>query len=432
MKTKYIMGIRHKNHYKSKAKRCAGFSLIELAIVILVASLAVTPLYKMLLVKPLDEGTEMTRILSGLSEHLRVHGTLPCPARLDLDTNNANYSTEGDCTANAGVTVVNGMAIGAVPTDTLKVAMDCLDFFETDNERATALDLIVGNSVARKSMASVRDTLVAGSSDAKLDITGCIADSDIIDKYGNKFLYAVDISATTAPVNAGAVFDRNAPSSNILVQDIGGASVTAINPNFIVLSHGQDGNGGFDKDGNAIFPCGANLDSQNCNNNGTFLNIPARIINTATYFDDTMDFSLAGYEREEDYWNWAGNAGARDLSFSNPALGADASRMIIDTPTGIDNTTAADKLVVNNGDLEVNGATGEIAVDVEINATQNIIATLGDITATDGNLTVNDPGGTGNGNIDADGDITSVTQFNSPIFCYEPYNPATSDPGCAP
>jgi|SRR5450755_136313 len=128
-------------------KQQSGFTLIQLSIILTVASLifvATLPGIQTSLKSSATSVTEMNKILNTMRGYMAANGVLPCPAdpTLAIGANHygvaaANPGTTGDCIggtpAAAYADATNNIAIGMVPVKTLGLSYaDALDGYGRD------------------------------------------------------------------------------------------------------------------------------------------------------------------------------------------------------------------------------------------------------------------------------------------------------------
>ena len=199
----------------------SGFSLIEMAMTILISGLIFTMILAMM--RPLQvnipiEQTTITlrEVEAALKMHVERYGRLPCPARLSVATFDPDYGRETDCSASAplGVYTTNGVGDG---------------------------------KEVRIGMIPIRD----------LDLPEYYAR----DGWNNRLTYAV-----TADLAVTGMFDNNI--GDITINDAVGNEMTDSPSSvlFVVLSHGPDGKGAATLDGGVAIACdgSTDLDAENC------------------------------------------------------------------------------------------------------------------------------------------------------------------------
>jgi alpha-tubulin suppressor-like RCC1 family protein/type II secretory pathway pseudopilin PulG len=219
-------------------KPISGFSLVELAILLLVVGMVggMSMSAGQTILKAGDVNAtkqQLGIIRSALLLFRDKTGRFPCPARENDVMSSATYGVEGaNCatTAIAGITTSGNAGIGFVPYKALGL----------------------NQSVS-------------------------------MDTWGNKFTYAVDmIHTVSSNVGPGSLIVVDA-SGNSLTQ-----SPTMGKPIFALISHGEDGNGAYLSDSATQTACGAtSKDKENCNNNATFMDDrPSQSSIAANYYDD--------------------------------------------------------------------------------------------------------------------------------------------------
>ena len=349
----------------------------------------------------------MELIRSGLAEHMRIYGTYPCPAPLGAPPDDVNYY-RADCTITPVAGVGSGnVLIGAVPIDTLREVMSCKQM-ETPPPANIA-------AVFRENLRRISDVVDADTEDTnyKLDKTDCLKRGHIADEYRNKILYAVTQDATSL-----ITFDPFDPSEpNIRILDADDNQATSEDQFFVLVSHGPDGKGAIDAEGFASgTPCGneaLDRDNENCDGDATFRDAAYSDVLGVPYYDDVVDFSLAGVLREDTYWHWAGdNPSASDGGmYVNPNV-----RVVLDTPGA--GVTPNDRFVIGDGNIRVDG--GGLTADNAIIATDgNIRANAGNVRAAAGNIDATTGNINATSTVPGQGEVSAGNAFVSPRYCYD-------------
>lgn len=223
-----------------------GFTLIELAIVLLIGGILLGTLSSMLLIYLKKANIRMTQtrlesVDEGLQQFLNLNGRLPCPAAIDAGPDTPEYGREvdSDCTSDThpGTVRVTGrdgrwVRIGAVPVRTIN-----------------------------------------------------LPDEFAVDAWSARFTYAV-----TEMLAAPGSYDREEGAISVLDS----ADNPVLNPSgsghYVIVSHGPDGLGSFTSAGVDGAPCAAGtLDAENCDDDATFRRtlISGRAAGSAHY-DDHM------------------------------------------------------------------------------------------------------------------------------------------------
>ena len=290
-----------------KNKESEGFTLIETAIVIMILSLIIVPLFKFMaqererygLVK---EEEKLERITSALAIYVKANDRFPCPARLDLPVGNAAFGEEeGDgtgCNNAGGITLNSGVREGALPVQTLN-----LPYYMGYNQ------------------------------------------------YGWKYSYAVTdaVTANNSAELSGVI--------NVLEEDEATA-VLGRPYRFVIIDHGKDGKGARSKTGAAGPVCNNSpLDEHNCDDDDEFVDADRRYLTNMyanDYYDDRLIYTFA--REESTLWQVADSA--------DP----DAAMDIIprmDTVIGVGTTAPTTNLEVSGGDLSIKDGALETTVDID-------------------------------------------------------------------
>ena len=245
------MKLNKQNLFQSES----GFTLIETALMVLILSLIVVPLFRFVSAERaryenIDDTARLERITSALSTYVRQNGEYPCPAQPARSQAHANY---GDAICNtAGGNVLNaGVRKGMLPVVDLK-----LPAYMATN------------------------------------------------KYGWRYMYAVTAAVTPndAASVAGNISVRD-KDGNPIVQDSNGVAKFS---KFVIIDPGSDGKGSYNSSGTAnAFNCpGADPgpdadDVDNCDGDNLFTDKSIQLqtdpANT-NYFDDTIVYTFANEE----------------------------------------------------------------------------------------------------------------------------------------
>lgn len=219
----------------------AGFSLVELAIVLLVISVIAGSAMSVGLRKS-ESGLftvnekRMTMVEEGVAAYVSNRGFLPCPARPDLALTDANYGVE-NCAATCVGAAPNNFCTGMVPFVTLN-----------------------------------------------------ISDELAFDGWGRRLTYGVDqrLTATAANFRDTNPDDGN-NATGLTVSIIGGAVRTA-DAIFVLVSHGPNGRCARDRNG-AVIGCAVagNVDEQE---NGDADRIFVQSPNRQANYDDVTRYML--------------------------------------------------------------------------------------------------------------------------------------------
>lgn len=294
------------------AAKTEGFSLIEVALGLVVIGLLIGPVIHLYTIyaaqKPWGDTTGNVGLTaSAISNFYLNNGHYPCPADLTLPRTNPNYGMED---RNPGSGKCN---IALSPPGCSVATGEC----RANNGYDTTNDLV----------ANPDNVLIGAVPVASLGLTT----NDGLDGYKNKLTYMVsEILTETATFDMvrGGIIARNieydTPSDTDYDMADGADIIPQTPPpdrgaHYAILSHGVDGNGAFSADGFLVSACGllaAARDNENCNNDaiitvdndGQDINMG----NTPAYFDD-----YATYATSFGYGYWSVTPGATDIMNTN-------------------------------------------------------------------------------------------------------------------
>lgn len=234
----------------------AGFSLIELSIIITVLALFAAGIMSTQRVttetKQVDVVTdEIKTIRKALAYYAKKKGFLPCPARRDLPPENASFGLSTDCNTAAPSGVTDVTPSGGAGTDALRIGM-----------------------------LPVR--------------TLGLPEKYAFDQWDSRYTYVSvkRLSIDSATFNG---FTTALTTGIIQVMDATGAQISpASTSNFIsniVFSHGADKRGAYSRAGTVINACvttaSAAKDDENCDGDAIFVDMPVndRVTDTGYYYD---------------------------------------------------------------------------------------------------------------------------------------------------
>lgn len=246
-------------------KASNGFTLIEMAMVILIAGLLILPLlqaYKTYTYnKELEKTQEnMEQAKSSLNIFL---GRYPCPSDRSLPSTSPNYGVE-KCTGIPTCTASSNQGICRAPGS------------RDADGNGVPDPIIIGGVPFKDGAGNV--------------ISGMVAPY-ILDGWGNKLTYIVSESLMVPRLSRDNDFKLGVISA---INEHGNptAGVTD-NAQFALISHGKDANGAFSMSGNfSACPAGS-TESENCDNDSIFVSaLGAYEGTTATYYDDVSYFIL--------------------------------------------------------------------------------------------------------------------------------------------
>ena len=252
------VGVRGTVMSMRKLKLRSGFTLVEIAIVMIVIGLLMSGFIRFMGVfaaqKEITEMEDTYEVVKGALSDFRyadpdpddadpteINARYPCPASPSAPRGDVAFGVE-DCTTNNGVVEVIGtggrpVLIGTVPTTTLG-----------------------------------------------------ISSAHMLDPYDNRLTYAV----TTEVPPLGALSVPGVAGGITIDPTVSGTPIT--NAKFALLSHGRDGAGSYTAAGVAsatVCRVGQTADSENCDYDAQFSEIQLVRADTAAFYDDTVAFSLS-------------------------------------------------------------------------------------------------------------------------------------------
>lgn len=222
-----------------------GFSLLELAIVFVVAGLIIAPAISIYHNYRVDKDWTETEknideAVNEIGGFRAVYSKYPCPASLTAQPGNLNYGLE-DCTVNALGTCVGGICTYASNISGRVVVVGALPFKTINLQESESYD----KSLNRLTYAVTRDLTDSATFDVSLGAIG------IIDKTGATIIDPIDTA------------------------------------HFAVISHGQNKIGGFTRAGVQGYSCavGSTSEQENCDADSVFLSG-----DVDSNFDDRIEF----------------------------------------------------------------------------------------------------------------------------------------------
>lgn len=327
--------------------RYAGFSLLELSVVLLIISLVAAMGLGLgsNALKGADRVAtqeKLAAIKKALNQFAQQNGYLPCPADRTLTPGNANYGVErrqysgtgysGPFTATfsggggSGATATLGASVTGGAVSSVMVTAGGSGYTS-----APAVNLAGGGGSGGSASATVVNNAVA-----YVTVPNCNTSSGIVlnsetyigmvpvrtlglpdnfagDAWNDKITYAVNWNLTDGPgsyanpviagpsVHYGTVGARQFATRGPAAEP--GSALNNVAA-YVLVSHGPDGRGAYPVDGTAaVGTCGSTAaDSENCNDDSIFID--------ARYFDGTQGSTFS-----DDYLAWDTNlAGQTPLS----------------------------------------------------------------------------------------------------------------------
>lgn len=244
-----------------------GFTLIEIAIVLVIGGIITSMLFGLVTsalngARLRENNARFQFIQEEINRYAINRGRFPCPARLNVAVNTANFGIEifEDCSTNGAVAGTFRVDGRNVPTT-----------------------------------AGVDRVRIGGVPTRSLNLP----DEYAFDVYGSRFRYAVteQMASTTPHENdIGAIFVRDLAGANVL--PVAGSAA------YVLVSHGPNQSGGFSSlDGNQI-GAGCTVEftaneRQNCNDDANFVSSIAPNDDPVNFFDDQVRFYSRNLEDAE-------------------------------------------------------------------------------------------------------------------------------------
>jgi len=250
-----------------RARDSRGFTLIDISIFMLVIGLMAAPLIAQYDRKIKEDnffGTIGNRgiIQRAIVDYYYEFDRYPCPADLGLGPDDPGYGRES---RNPGTGLC--FAPSAAPPGSSRFVVTTGRDADGDG---------VGDIVG-----------IGGVPFADLRLPA----SKTLDGWSGKFTYAVTRSLTDAPASQN--LDLGAITVNAIDKTGALVVVSAGEAHFVLVSHGNNGIGGFSADGVLMAPCatgvGAPVESENCDGDATFMdNIARSFVPGPNYNDDVV------------------------------------------------------------------------------------------------------------------------------------------------
>ena len=270
------------NKIKDQNAKSEGFTLVEMAVVMVITGVLVgsfLSMYSGYLERKRIEDTEsdIQAIAKAVDAYFQQYGFYPCPARRDIGAGNANYGVAMDCDLPppapapavveipvgidldgvAGVDKTVNLRFGAVPFDDLSLFIDYNVLTTTTNP------------IRKRSRVRGEDT---------------------IDAYGNQYTYVVTVEQATDRFEEGhggvQIYDEFA-STPLASTDV----PVSKNGDFIIVSHGANGVGAWNSQGNRVALCSTGLSNEereNCDEDELFIDSLRYDNQGGNFYDDHL------------------------------------------------------------------------------------------------------------------------------------------------
>jgi prepilin-type N-terminal cleavage/methylation domain-containing protein len=272
------------NRLKLESSSSSGFTLLEIAIVIMISGILLAPLAQLytqyMKQKAWSETKENIDLANAAIMDYRLNNNrYPCPADRTLPRTDPNYGRELRNGANGSCVIAGGCNGGA--------ACRASNGYDTDNIGGP--DNVLIGALPYTSL---------GINLIQSRLSSRVSQKTALDGYDNKLEYAVSESLTDAPTyrqEGGAVIvNQQDGSSAILQSTVPG--VANHGAHYLVFSHGSDGNGAFSADGVRVSACGpltSARDNENCNDDAIFMQGVANAFAPGpNYYDDFVKYRV--------------------------------------------------------------------------------------------------------------------------------------------
>jgi prepilin-type N-terminal cleavage/methylation domain-containing protein len=268
-----------------KKKSIAGFTLIEMSVVVLILGIMIaglSPLYSLYLKNQAVEDTnvDIDTITNAIGSFRSIHGRYPCPASLTMNRDDDLYGHElcdGSPEANAIAAAAAGNCTDGV----------CIE--QSIRNDAPPYDYLDFAGAARQSPANPIRVRVGFIPFRNLNLE----EGQAYDGYHNRFVYVVTehlAAANSFTSDGGGIEIRNDQNATLI--RVGNTDLPGT-AHFLVFSHGVNGEGAFTEAGVQV-PCpAAGPESENCNIQTTSIYRDIQTASTGdanTQFDDVLGY----------------------------------------------------------------------------------------------------------------------------------------------
>lgn len=320
--------LKHKNKTRT---RTGGFTLIEMALVIMIIGIGVAafaPLYGLYIKEQRLQTTRnnIEAITSALGSYRSVHGRYPLPAPV-VARANAGYGHEsGAAPLPPGLPPAPGVGPGGLDP--------ALRVFISQGQRNLPNYLnpyVAGNPTINNLPPPVRTGFVP------FRILG-LDESVSYDGHGNHIMYALTehlgFDVTYRPSEGG--IDILDPLNQTVVNPPGAAD-------YVVFSMGENENGAFTASG-AQFPCAAGRDTMNCSfpkAQARFRQSEQNTTTAANQFDDVLSYFI---QTEVPLWQISATPGFENSIHNKPAGDVGFAFNPLSFPVGVQSQVLGDVL----------------------------------------------------------------------------------------
>lgn len=309
---------------------CRGFTLLELSIVLIITGILTIPLVRLYTDYLQQEKIDLTKSnLDHISRVVALSSPLryPCPADRSLIPGDINYGVD--------VCTIPGFSLNAIPVCDVTGAEQgiCKTAGARDTDYDT--DAIPGNN---QEVVLIGAVPVASLNAASTALS--------LDAWNNQFTYAVSYPST-APTTGFTRFKNGV----IRILDEWGNPTIGVNNDaqFVIISHGHEGDGAYNNRGVKAGCNVANIlgDGENCNGDNTFIQGLAHYEGTKQY----NDYSYVQTDQSANLWQVITDPGNLNAPTSHITTIPNGSIGIKTTAPGQNEPANIDVRVDVNGNL---------------------------------------------------------------------------------
>lgn len=259
-----------------KCENARGFTLIEMAIAIIIIGLLFVPLLKLYENHLERERAELSvsnvsRVVGFVQDYKKLQGHYPCPARMNVPMSSSDYGRAVDCQDPASPYHPSNLSSGNCTNDGI-----CME-----------------EAVASR-LGDLTDKHVIVGTVPYRDLQ--LLEAQSVDGYDSRMVYAVTFSMTDQ-----ATFDDSLGAISVIDNDGDPRVVPDGSVDYIVVSPGKSQRGAYSREGVLSSDCsGTAADIENCNvgfETGTPLSNKAVYVSSlrseavgSSFFDDTVEY----------------------------------------------------------------------------------------------------------------------------------------------
>ncbi len=275
-----------------KPKGPAGFTLIEMAIVVMIIGIAIgafAPAYKAYIDNKelVETKSNIEDIAAAIGSFRSINGRYPFPASLSEQHGDVDYGREKKAVATAGV--------GSFDPQGFYLEEGVRSFNYTS---PFAGPVVNGKPRVRVGFVPFRQLH--------------LSENSAYDGYGNRIMYAITehlADSETFRANEGGIEILDSQGDSVVNAVIDGTPVTGT-AHFLIFSYGKNTKGAYSRNGTAYGTCPANGDMENENCNLTDPDAIFRLSQTNTSATDSSFDDVVSYftQSEVPLWQYSANA----------------------------------------------------------------------------------------------------------------------------